>query len=84
MKLGAITKIDKRNNITSTKLSNDILSENCDVIIIFRIFGQFGAVWRPDSGHRVFKKYVFSNGDLLPYKNRTKKSLTQLSHYCFE
>ena len=43
--------------------------ENCDVIVIFRIFGQFGAVWRPDSGHRASNRYVFSNSNLLSYKN---------------
>ena len=42
---------------------------NYDVIVIFRICGQFGAVQRPDSGHRVCKSYVFSNSNLLLYKN---------------
>ena len=45
------------------------MSENYDVIMIFRIFGQFGAIRRPDSGHRVCKSYAFSNTNLLPYKN---------------
>ena len=42
--------------------------ESCDVIVIFRIFDQFRAVQRPDSGHRVYKNYVFSNSNLLLYK----------------
>ena len=53
MKLGPVTKIDKRNKRMSEKFDVNVMSENCDVIVIFRIFGQFGAVWRPDSGHRV-------------------------------
>ena len=48
MKLGPVTKLDKRNKTTSKKFDVDVMSENCDVIVIFRIFGQFGAVWRPD------------------------------------
>ena len=55
MKLGPVTKLDKRNKTTSKKFDVDVMSENCDVIVIFRIFGQFGAVQRPDSGHRVCK-----------------------------
>ena len=69
MKLGPVTKLDKRNKTTSKKFDDDVMSENCDVIVIFRIFGQFGAVWRPDSGHRVCRSYVFSNSNLLSYKN---------------
>ena len=53
MKLGPVTKLDKRNKTTSKKIDVDVMSENYDVIVIFRIFGQFGAIWRPDSGHRV-------------------------------
>ena len=45
------------------------MSENCDVIVIFVIFDQFGAVRRADSGNRVCKSYVFSNNNLLSYKN---------------
>ena len=43
--------------------------ENCDVIVILRIFRLFGAVRKPDSGHRVCKTLVFSNSNLLSYKN---------------
>ena len=43
--------------------------ENCDVIAIFPICGQFGAFWKPDSGRIVCKTYVFINSNLLSYKN---------------
>ena len=61
MKLEPVTKFDKRNKTTSKNSDDDIMSGNCNVIVIFRILGQFGAVQRPD--------YVFSNSNLLPYKN---------------
>ena len=69
MKLGPVTKLDKRNKTTSKNFDNDVISENCDVIGTFWIFGQFGAVRSWDSGHRVCKSYVFSNSNLLSYKN---------------
>ena len=86
MKLGPATKFDKRNKTTSKKFAVDVMSENCDVIVIFRVFGQFGAVRIPDFGSRVYKKYVSVTVTFCRTKteNRTKKPLTQLSHYCFE
>ena len=69
MKLGPVTKLDNRNKTTSKKFDVDVMSENFDVIVIFQIFCQFGAVWRPDSGQRVCKIYVFINSNLLLYKN---------------
>ena len=69
IKLGPVTRLDRRNKTTSKKFDVDVMSENCDVIVIFRIFGQFGAVRRPDSGYRLCKSYVFSNSNLLSYKN---------------
>ena len=60
--------------------------KNCDIIAIFRIYGQFGAIRKPDSGCIVCRTYIFINSHLLSYKteNGTKKSLTRLSHYFFE
>ena len=70
MKLGPETKLDKRHKTTSKTFDVDVMWENCDVIVIFRISGQFEAVRRPDSGHSgVCKNYVFSNSNLLSYKN---------------
>ena len=68
MKLGPVTKLDKRHK-SQKKIDEDVMSENCDVIAIFQIFGQFGAVRRPDCGYRVCKSHVFSNSNLLSYKN---------------
>ena len=49
MKLGSVTKLGKRNKAASKKFDVDVMSENCDVTVIFRIFGQFGAVQKSDS-----------------------------------
>ena len=69
MKLGPVTKIDKINKTTSRKSEDDVISENCDVIAIFLIYGQFGAVQKPDSGCIVCKTYIFINTNFLSYKN---------------
>ena len=45
------------------------MSENCDVIAIFSIYGQFGAIWKPDSRRIVCKTYISNNSNLLSYKN---------------
>ena len=44
MKLGPITKLDKRNKTTSKKYDNDVMTKNCDVIAIVLIYGQFGDI----------------------------------------
>ena len=45
------------------------MSENCHVIVIFPIYGQFGAIWKPDSARTVCKTYIFINSNLLSYKS---------------
>ena len=86
MKLGAVTKVNKRNKKASKKFEDDVMLEKCDVIVIFLIFDHSGAVRSLDSGYRVCKSCIFSNSNiffLTKTENRTKKFLTQLSHYCF-
>ena len=68
MKLGPVTKLGKRDK-TTKNFDVDVMSENCDVIVIFWILGQSGVVRRPDSGQTVCKSYVFRNSNLLSYKN---------------
>ena len=86
MKLGPVTKIDKRNKTTSKKIDVDVMSENCDVIVIFRILAnleQSGCrIPNTDSAKIMFS--VIVTFCFTKTENRTKKSLTQLSHYCFE
>ena len=45
------------------------MSEKCDVIDIFSIYDQFGAIPKPDSRRIVCKTYIFINSNLLSYKN---------------
>ena len=44
MKLGLVNKLDKASKATLKKIDVNVMSENCDVIVIFRIFGQFESV----------------------------------------
>ena len=39
MKLGPVTKLDKRNKKNVKKSDNEVMSRNCDVITIFPIYG---------------------------------------------
>ena len=64
MKLGPKTTFDKGK---IANVDDDVMSENCDVIIIFLIYGQFEAIWKPDSGGIVYKTYIFINSSLLYY-----------------
>ena len=41
MKLGPVTKPDKRNNISSKKYGDDVVSENYEVLAIFFIYSKF-------------------------------------------
>ena len=62
------------------------MSANCDVIVIFPIYGQFGAIRKPDSGLIVCKTYIFINNNLLSYKNwkQNKKVSGTALTYCFK
>ena len=65
MKLGSLTKLGKRNKITSKEFDDDVILENCDVIAIFPIYGKFGAIRKPDSGRIICKTYLSINSNLL-------------------
>ena len=69
MKLGPVIKFDKRSKTKSKKIDDNAMSENCDVIAIFPIYSQFGAIWKPDFGCTVYKTYIFINSNFLSYKN---------------
>ena len=68
MKLRPVTKLNKTNNATSKKFDDDVMSPNCDFIVIFLIDGQFGAIRKLDSGCIVCKIYIFINSNFLSYK----------------
>ena len=51
------------------------MSVDCDAIVIFLIYDQFKAIWKPDSERIFFKYYIFINSAfyLATTENRTKK-----------
>ena len=59
-KLWPLTKLGKRSKTTSKKIDDGVMSENCDVIAIFRIYRRIGAIWKPDSRRRVCKTYLIN------------------------
>ena len=67
MKFRPVTKVDKRNKTTSKKFGNDVMSTNCDVVVIFPIYGRFEAIRKPDSGCIVQKTYIFIKNKRLSY-----------------
>ena len=79
MKLEPLTKLDKKNKTMSKKLDDYVMSKNCDVIAIFSIYSQFGAIRKPDSGRIFCKISVFINSNiyLIKTENRTKKNFNK-------
>ena len=77
MKLGPVTKFDKRNKTTSKNFEDDVMSGNYNVIFIFLIYDEFRMIREPSIKH-IFSFY------LTKTQNKTKMSLSQLSHDRFE
>ena len=69
MKLRPVTKIGKRNKALLKKVDDDFILENYDVIVIFPMHGQFGAIRKPHFGRIVYKTYIFNISNLLSYKS---------------
>ena len=69
MKLGPVTKTDKRKKTVSITFDDDAMPESCDVIVIFPIYGQFGAIRKLDFKSKVCKTYIFINSNFVSYKN---------------
>ena len=49
MKFGLATKLNKRITSISKNLDDDLMSANCDVIVVFVIYAQFEATQKPVS-----------------------------------
>ena len=78
MKLGPVTKLDKKNMATS-HIYITVRLRRQDVIIIFLIYGQFEAIQKLDYGRMVCKTYIFIITFFLTKTViRTKKSNTAL------
>ena len=70
---------------TAKKFDYDVMSANCDIIVISQIYDQFGSFCKPNSGRMVLLAFSLKvTLNLTKTENRTKKSLTQLSYHCFE
>ena len=67
-KLRPVTKLDKRKKNLSKEIGNEIMSANCDAIVTFPIYGQFGSIQKPDSERIVCKTYFFNNNNLFSCK----------------
>ena len=59
IKVGSPVKLDQRNTTTAKTTDGNIMSEKYDVITIFLIYGQFGAITKSNSG------CMIDNSDLL-------------------
>ena len=68
MKLGPVTKLNKRNKTLPKKFDDDVMLAKYNVIVIFPIYGQLRAIRKLDSGRIVCKTYIFINSNLLSYK----------------
>ena len=64
MKLGLVTKLDKRNTSTSKKFDDNFILTSCDFIVIFSIYGKFGAIRKLDSRCIVCNTYILINDNL--------------------
>ena len=80
MKLGPVTKFDKRNKTASKKVDVDVMSKHCDVIVRFWFLANSeqsgGGIPDTESENVMFSQTVTFY--LTKTENRTKKSLTQL------
>ena len=65
MKLRPVTEIDKRNETQSKTFYDDVILVNSDVIVIFAIYGKFGAIQKPDFRRIVYETYIFIESNLF-------------------
>ena len=82
MNLGPVTKLNKRNKATSKKIDDGVMSANYDVIVIF---SDFRTIWSNPEARSLKPTFsLIATFYLTKTENRTKKSLIQSSHNCFE
>ena len=86
MKLGSVTKLDKRKETKSEKFDDDFMSKIVTSLSLFQFMANL-----EQSGGRILDAYpiklLFSLTVTFYFsktENKTKLSSTQLSHYCFE
>ena len=85
MKLGSVTKRDQRNKTTSKRFDDGVMSTNCDItVIFFRFMINLEQPGSRTHGALSVKRMLIVTFYLTKTENRRKRSLTQLSHYCFD
>ena len=86
MKLRSVTKIDKRNKTTSKKFDDGVMSEILTSLSFFGVLANLeqsgGRIPDTESAEVMFSVTV--TFCFTKTANKTKKSLTYLSHYCFK
>ena len=75
MKLGPVTKLEKKD--TENKIGDNFTSSNCDALVIFPNYGQFGAIRKPNCGCIICKTSLQATFYFTKSINRTIKC-------CFE
>ena len=86
MKLGPVTKLDKKNTTMSKKIDDDFVSANMTSLSFFRFMvnlKQFGSRI-PDVWSIILSFSSIATFDQTENENRAKKSLTQVSYCCLE
>ena len=86
MKLGPVTKLDKKNTTMSKKIDDDFVSANMTSLSVFRLMvnlKQFGSRI-PDAWSMILSFSSITTFDQTENENKTKKSLTQVSYCCLE
>ena len=73
MELLPVTKLDKKDKARSKNIHDDVISANCDFIVIFPIYDQLGGIRKTNSGCIICKTYIFINSNFLSYKSCKQK-----------
>ena len=73
MKLGPITKLNKRNMAMSKNLTMTSCRQIVSSLSFFQFMAKFGAIRKPDCGRMVCKSDIFINNNLTKTENRSKK-----------
>ena len=86
MKLGPVTKLDKKNTTMSKKIDDDFVSANMTSLSFFRLMVNLKQFGRriPDAWSMILSFSSITTFDQTENENKTKKSLTQVSYCCLE
>ena len=86
MKLGPVTKINKRNKTTSKNFARTSFRKIVTSLSFFKFLANLeqSGGWIPDTESAKVMFSIIVTFFLTKTENRTKKSLSRLSHYLFE